>query len=245
MYELPNSDTLKVADFFALEAWINTTEPKNEQFIIARAPTYEFGLNEGKMFLRISKTWFKSNTIISTDQWHHVAAVVKPQTKGGQVKVSFYLDGKLDGRQDCSEIIRQKDEHILIGLNDDDEACFKGLIDEVAIHSIEAEQVDISDEQFLTGLKRAYVSAGEIISKDIVLPKRATWTTFNADAETPKGTSVGFDILDAKGKVLWTNAVNGADISAIKAKTIRLRASLNTKDQLQSPLLRSWSVLSE
>jgi hypothetical protein len=68
------------------------------------------------------------------------------------------------------------------------------------------------------------------------------WNTITYNTETPSGSSVTVDILDAAGNVLMSSVSSGADISSITASSIRLRATLTTTNPSNLPSLLDWTV---
>ena len=68
------------------------------------------------------------------------------------------------------------------------------------------------------------------------------WNTITYNTETPSGSSVTIDILDAGGSVLMSNVSSGADISSITASRIRLRARLTTTNPSSVPSLLDWTL---
>lgn len=68
--------------------------------------------------------------------------------------------------------------------------------------------------------------------------ERVTW-----EAETPPGTRIVVDVLDEEGDVLLRNVKNGGllwRIDPVRNPAIRLRATLSTRDERVTPVLKSW-----
>jgi hypothetical protein len=70
--------------------------------------------------------------------------------------------------------------------------------------------------------------------------ERVTW-----EAETPPGTRIVVDVLDEEGDVLLHNVKNGSSlwrIDPLQNPAIRLRATLSTRDERVTPVLKNWRV---
>ncbi len=89
-----------------------------------------------------------------------------------------------------------------------------------------------------------YLSAGSVTSTLITPNPFNSWTTLNFNANTPAGTSVTIDVLDAANNVLASNVPNGANLNSlgITAPSIKLRANLSTSNAALTPTLLDWNV---
>ncbi len=70
--------------------------------------------------------------------------------------------------------------------------------------------------------------------------ERVTW-----EAETPPGTRIVVDVLDEEGNTVLRNVKNGGPlwrVDPVEHSAIRLRATLFTKDERVTPVLKSWRV---
>jgi len=70
--------------------------------------------------------------------------------------------------------------------------------------------------------------------------ERVTW-----EADTPRGTDISIDVLDEKGTVLMRDIRNGGSLASIDPliyPSIRLQATLTTRNPQVSPVLKSWQV---
>ena len=70
--------------------------------------------------------------------------------------------------------------------------------------------------------------------------ERVTW-----EADTPRGTDIVVDVLNQEGDVLHHDVRNGAplwSIDPISNTTISLRATLSTRDERVTPVLKNWRV---
>ncbi len=92
------------------------------------------------------------------------------------------------------------------------------------------------------------VSPGSIISTPMSINADQKWDFVNYNATIPTGTSLTVDVLPENGTTPisgYVNIPNGADISHITRKTIRLRANLSTSQRHVTPSLHDWSVYYE
>jgi hypothetical protein len=70
--------------------------------------------------------------------------------------------------------------------------------------------------------------------------ERVTW-----EAGTPSGTRIVVDVLDEEGNVVLRNVKNGDSLWSIdpaEHPAIRLRATLSTRDERVTPVLKNWRV---
>lgn len=89
---------------------------------------------------------------------------------------------------------------------------------------------------------------GSIISTPISINDDQTWDFVNYNATIPTGTALTVDVLPKNGTIPipgYSDISNGADISNISHKTIRLRANLSTNRRHITPSLHDWSVYYE
>lgn len=139
--EIPNSASLNITGALTLEAWVKTSSTTGYQQIVSRYGYgasnggYELLLYNGKVRLDIfhngtSYSWLAGNTVISANEWHHVAGVFD----GTQYRV--YLDGVLDGQSSSTFAPYSGTGSVVIGRAGGDAVqYFSGLIDEVRISS--------------------------------------------------------------------------------------------------------------
>jgi subtilisin-like proprotein convertase family protein len=86
---------------------------------------------------------------------------------------------------------------------------------------------------------------GAIISTPMSINDDQTWDVVNYNATIPSGTSLTVDVLPKNGSNPipgYSDIPDGADISNISHKTIRLRANLSTNRRHVTPSLHEWSV---
>ena len=91
----------------------------------------------------------------------------------------------------------------------------------------------------------AYAPSGDIVSPVINPDPWFAWRTLNYSAETPSGTAIAVDILPETGSTPvpgWSNLAPGADLRALPAMPVRLRARLSTSNTAVTPALRDWEV---
>jgi hypothetical protein len=65
------------------------------------------------------------------------------------------------------------------------------------------------------------------------------------EADTPRGTDINIDVLDEKGTVLMRDIRNGGSLASIDPliyPSVRLQATLTTRNPQVSPVLKSWQV---
>jgi len=257
--------TLWVPNWFSVEAWINTTDAAKEQTILSKAPGYTLVLREGKPGLEIGPYRMTADmkTPLAANRWHHIMVVYG--LRPNYPKATFLVDGEeisfmkpdYGAVTSYEEAIRLTDKRIadgpmfqsyggkikdteclVIGMDNDLAGRpFHGAIDEVVIHA-----ADLTEKIARNPAPRGYPERGRVTSRAIARPKGAEWTTFKAKTTTPKGTKVSFSILDAQGKTLMEDVKPGADLGAITAASIRLRAALETNDAGQTPALLEWSL---
>jgi streptogramin lyase len=90
-------------------------------------------------------------------------------------------------------------------------------------------------------------SSPELIAfrTDCATGRIGTWDRVTWEADTPRGTAINIDVLDEKGNVLVRDIRNGGSLAGIDPLTypsLRLRATLTTRDPQVSPVLKSWQV---
>ncbi|RLI60574.1 MAG: hypothetical protein DRO67_08885, partial [Candidatus Asgardarchaeum californiense] len=82
---------------------------------------------------------------------------------------------------------------------------------------------------------------GTVVSNSIHLPSGYWWNKFNADSDQTENNTIRFSVLD-NGDEINVNDTNG-DLSAIKSKVIRLKATFNIGNSSEpDPVLKNWSV---
>ena len=185
--------------------------------------------------------------------WHHIVAVAS----GGTTK--FYIDGVLRG---TSNVVVTAD---LSRMGNHDVNQQWGTFDEVHIYNRALTTSEISDLYLNYGyvttnypynvLVRKYSSpeptatvgaeegtTGTTTTPVISPAYFCRWNTITYNTESPSGSSVTVDILDAAGNVLMSSVSSGADISSITASSIRLRATLTTTNPSNLPSLLDWTV---
>jgi hypothetical protein len=84
--------------------------------------------------------WVSGNTLITPDEWHHIAGTYSESD--GQLKV--YLDGELDGGKNFSGAIQTSGNTLKIGGNSGD-MYFNGTIDDIVIHNRALDGSEILD----------------------------------------------------------------------------------------------------
>ncbi len=98
------------------------------------------------------------------------------------------------------------------------------------------------------GYYNSYFStATELIAfrTDCAAGRIGAWERVTWEADTPRGTAISIDVLDEKGAVLVRNIRNGgslADTDPLIYPSVRLQATLTTRNPQVSPVLKSWQV---
>ena len=88
-------------------------------------------------------------------------------------------------------------------------------------------------------------STGNVVSTPIALRSNDKWDVLGYDATMPTGTQLTVDVLPETGSnpiAGYGDILSGADLGALSARTIRLRANLSTSDPVASPALQRWSL---
>jgi len=255
---------------FTIEAWINTRDAMKDQTIVSKAPAYALVLREGRPVLELGP-WKNMATArmgspLENDRWYHIVLVYGQ--RANYRRATFFIDGREvsfskpadptgrrprtfheamsfgDAKIASGEMFReyydknQSGDNLVIGMDNDLAGrSFDGMIDEVVIHG-----VDLVPEQVRTSFSRGYPGEGAITSRAIRRPAGAKWTMFEAETTEPAGTKVRFWIEDAEGRLLKANVESGADLGAVDAEAIVLRAELGSSDPGQTPILHAWSV---
>ena len=208
-------------------------------------------------------------TQLQADRWYHVAVVVR-QTADSMRRVLIYVDGALDAAADLQRpasaaaaqalsdwrqthgpawqgsyaLPRQEPtrwaarEHLFIGIQPDRvSAPFAGVIDELAVH-----RAGLTAQQLGASVSRYRRTAGEIQSAVIQRRAGTKWGRFTVRERVPEGTSITYDVLRPDGSLLQAAVAPGADLAALEAPAIRLRARLQSDQPGQTPTLWSWSL---
>ena len=232
--------------------------------------TFQFGPPPGDQSEGMPTFRVDGETAIEAGRWYHVAAAVGTPHHSYKT-ASLYLDGQkikfeylgragmgrdwsyaksayyLDLRPEKGPAFMNygryegyqvpDSAHLHLGAdNMTAKSFFQGALDEVTLYGrcLTAEEIDKL-------AKRGYTS-GRVTTDPIPLDG-AGWGIFQAKTETPEGTAIRFDVLDGKtDEVLHPDAKPGDSLQDIKAKLIRLRAELSTKDPRVTPVLRSWAI---
>ena len=99
---VPDCDTLRVPQFYTLEAWINTEDASRDQTILDKTfgetvqfVPYRLELHEGRLRFTTGVDSFSGEQTLEANRWYHVAVRVWPWREYSQV--SFYINGELDG----------------------------------------------------------------------------------------------------------------------------------------------------
>ena len=123
---------------FVWSAWIKPNDIVTEQPIIAnrRSDSFNFGIRDGALFARFNDREIRTEAIIQTNQWQHVA--ISYENNSGITESVFYLNGAetsqvagddLDGYD--SDIVRVDTPfNIYIGYEQRGGREFNGIIDE-------------------------------------------------------------------------------------------------------------------
>ncbi|MFH0964527.1 MAG: sialidase family protein [Planctomycetota bacterium] len=92
---------------------------------------------------------------------------------------------------------------------------------------------------------RACAPAASVTSPVIRKDAKDKWTRFWARFDAPPQTSVAFSVLDPEGNTLLADVRPDADLAALNAPALRLRAELRTQDPHVSPVLWQWAIAPE
>jgi len=92
-----------------------------------------------------------------------------------------------------------------------------------------------------SGPSYRYYNCGNITSVKIKKSSDCQWDKFYVNDSLPDGTNITYHVLDENNNFIC-NVENGDNISDISQDSIRLYASLNTKDIKITPVINSWSV---
>jgi len=137
---------------FAVEAWIKLSTLGQAQCIVAKGPDAEAPLDWALMvnadgYLRPhvnAGSWvvFNCETVLATNEWHHVAMVYD----GAQV--TGYVDGNADGSESACGAVSHSTTSMRIGayapINGTGSKCFfSGQIDEVSCYNRAVSETDI------------------------------------------------------------------------------------------------------
>lgn len=99
--------------------------------------------------------------------------------------------------------------------------------------------------RYTTVAGTGYATSGDMVTPLIAPTPFSGWTELSYDAVVPSGTNLTVDILGADGVTPipgFTQLSNGADLTALTASEIHLRANLSTADAAVTPELTSWSA---
>jgi len=102
---VPHNNTLNLSTF-TFEAWIKPQSPMSHYTILSKGEggtanltSYIFQIQNSKIGLFISETWYSSTTDVNADTWSHVAVSFDNSSD----TVQFYLNGLPDGSASDSD----------------------------------------------------------------------------------------------------------------------------------------------
>jgi len=262
--------SVRVPRFFGISAWINTPDPAKEQTIASKAPAYTFLLKDGVPHLEIGKGWARADLKepLKADTWYHVATT--HSMRYNYTRITFYLNGRemsytklqkpgggdyyaksfVDGVVQTDQKLSHSDPRfqefgsrkfkttdcLVIGMDNNVETRpFTGMIDEVLLHS-----GPLKSSLGRAAYERAFCEQGYVTSVPLERPAGSKWTRFNAKAT--KAELIRLSLLDKDGKVLADDLKPEADISAIDADVIVLRADFTSDGAVRTPVLHEWSL---
>jgi hypothetical protein len=145
--DVGNDSSLKPALPVALSAWINLSSLGNHQYVMAlddqtdlyygiwwyvgSAGNLAVGYGDGGTRATESRRGKVGTTVLDTDTWYHIAAVVR-----GRTDMSLYVDGVDDGGtySGTGGSIDYSNADSLIGMRHDFAYCFDGRIDDVLVY---------------------------------------------------------------------------------------------------------------
>lgn len=258
--------TLWVEPYFTVEAWFNTRDPSKEQMLVSKGTRFKVKLRQGLPTLEVG-VWRSTATLawpLEPNRWYHLIVVHSRRQDYG--RTTFFLDGEevshmrpvgIAGKpspRGFEQMAAQSDmkitagrmfqpytdknqpqQNLTIGLDNDlAGAPFDGWIDEVVVYGTSLRQWEAGER-----VPRRYAARGIVTSRPLA---GSNWRTFHAATTEPPGTAVRFAILDAAGATLLDDVTPGADISALSADRLVLRAELTTGNGGQAPVLHEWSV---
>ncbi len=90
-------------------------------------------------------------------------------------------------------------------------------------------------------------SSPELIAfrTDCAAGRIGAWERVTWEADTPRATDISVDVIDEKGAILVRNIRNGGSLAGIDPlahPSLRLQATLTTRNPQVSPVLKSWQV---
>ena len=263
--------TLRLPNYFTLEAWIKVADPKHDQTILSKAPRYTLCLRGGKLALRIGGTeMIAEGGRVPANRWVHVAVTFGMRRMYS--RATFYLNGVEDSwvqpayattaarPETFVEAVAQTDTPIVGGPNYQeyghknqstdnlvigmDNSLRTGAFEGI-IDEVAIHREDVGPERIAQSVSRHYLPSGEVASLPLARPAGARWLAFEAQTTRPPGTKIIFDIESQGGEVLQSHVKDGSSLTGIGDEIIVLRAHLATSRPGQTPILHSWSVSCE
>ncbi len=140
----------------AVEAWVNLVDPSRLQSVVSEWTPWILFISSSKMrfYIRSSGADYSvsSNTVLSSNQWHHIAVAY---TKS-DLSAAFYLNGKRDGNPAFSVTIDNPSSVLLqIGGYGNINTRLGGMVDEVRIYNTAIPISQIQQNYYL-GLNNLY-----------------------------------------------------------------------------------------
>jgi len=129
---------------FSITAWIKTTNTAQQQIIHWGADVgeqrVEFRIQDNRLRISHGSGNVQSNTNLTDDQWHHVAAVIIENASASSGDVTFYVDGEDDTMESTDpegwNIVANDTLDVTIGYRPTrGDRPFIGLIDDVRVYN--------------------------------------------------------------------------------------------------------------
>jgi len=260
---VPHSATLNPQDGVTLEAWVNPTIARQNNYIVNKASTgigdFAYGIKLESGYTGTSEIggiirdpdgqlYFAYGGSVPNGTWTHIAMTyqlgdshIRLYQNGVEVNYRYGILGEATDTIPADTYILANTAQLNIGMLPASplQYYFSGIMDELRIMSRALTPGEIAADY-----GSSYSSSGNLTSVVITPPSGQQWGEFSAADNRPQGTNIQYSILDEAGQPLMTSVTSGSSIASLSSVPIRIRAEMATDDPAQTPIIESFTLTS-
>ena len=257
---VPHSATLNPQDGITIEAWVNPSIAKENNYVVNKASPgigdYAYGMKLESGYTGYSEVggiisdpsghlYFAYGGSVLNGTWTHIAMTyqvgdshIRLYKNGFEVNYRYGITNCATDPIPANTYIRTNTAPLNIGfLPTTNNRYFNGIMDEVRILSRA-----LTPSEIAIDYGSSYASSGNLTSMLITPQSGQIWDKFYASDSHSGDTDVTYSILDESGAILLTSVISGTVISSLDSAPIQLHAELATSDPGSTPVLNDWCV---